>query len=236
MPYKIAIIEDDRTLAAQISRLLSRYGYDCVEVRDFSAIDTQIDRDKPELILLDVNLPKYDGFYWCRSLRERTKVPILIMSARSDTPDQIRGMESGADDYILKPFDPDVLLAKVNATIRRNYGELKPDAAPPPDQGQEKGGVNFWENRQTVAYKDRQAELSCTETHLFRELFAAFPDSVSRGELFMQVWDSDSFVEENTLNVNIRRLREKLAAADIPVEIRVVRSFGYKLVIGGDDA
>lgn len=230
MSYKITIIEDDRALAEQISRLLSRYGYSCIVTKDFSVVDRQIEEEQPDLILLDINLPKYDGFYWCRSLREHTKVPILIMSARNSTADQIRGMESGADDYITKPFDPDVLLAKVNATIRRNYGELKPLYA---DQGEEKCGVTFWENRQTVAYGGQQTELSFTENSLFRVLFAAFPDAVSRGELFMQVWDDDAFVEENTLNVNIRRLREKLAAAEIPVEIRVVRSFGYRLVIGG---
>lgn len=230
MPYKIIIIEDDRTLAEQIFRLLSRYGYDCIEAKDFSDIDLQIETERPDLILLDINLPKYDGFYWCRSLRELTKVPILIMSARNSTADQIRGMESGADDYITKPFDPDVLLAKINATIRRNYGELKPEYA---DQGTEKCGITFWENRQTIAYKGQQAELSFTESSLFRELFNAFPGAVSRGELFLQVWDSDAFVEENTLNVNIRRLREKISAAGIPIEIRVVRSFGYKLVIGG---
>ena len=233
MSYKIAIIEDDRTLAVQISSLLSRYGYDCTEAEDFSVIDRQIEEKRPDLILLDINLPKYDGFYWCRSLRERTKVPILIMSARSSTADQIRGMESGADDYITKPFEPDVLLAKVNATIRRNYGELKPEY---PDDGVEKRGVTFWEGRQTIAFRGQQTELSFTGSSLFRVLFAAFPDAVSRGELFMQVWDDGVFVEENTLNVNIRRLREKLADAGIPIEIRVVRSFGYKLIIGGDDA
>lgn len=198
--------------------------------KTFQPLTGRLKRGKPDLILLDINLPKFDGFYWCRRLRERTKVPILIMSARSDTADQIRGMESGADDYITKPFDPDVLLAKVNATIRRNYGTLKPGMA---DQGTEKCGVLFWKNRQTVVYEGAQAELSFTETQLFRELFDAFPDAVSRGELFMQVWDSDTFVEENTLNVNIRRLREKLAAARLPIEIKVVRSLGYKLVIGG---
>lgn len=234
MAYTISIIEDDRMLAEQITRLLSRYGYDCVSTRDFTAIDTHVAETCPDLILLDVNLPTYDGFYWCRTLREQTTVPILIMSARNDTADQVRGMEAGADDYITKPFDPDVLLAKVNATIRRNYGELKPQGAS--DQGVEKHGITFWENRQTVAYGARQAELSLTETHLFRELFSACPDAVSRGELFMQVWDSDAFVEDNTLNVNIRRLREKLAAAGIPLEIRVVRSFGYKLVMGSDVA
>ena len=125
MSYKITIIEDDRALAEQISRLLSRYGYDCTEAKDFLVVDRQIEVEQPDLILLDINLPKYDGFYWCRSLRERTKVPILIMSARNSTADQIRGMESGADDYVTKPFDPDVLLAKINATIRRSFDDGK---------------------------------------------------------------------------------------------------------------
>lgn len=234
MAYKIAIIEDDLMLAGQISQLLSRYGYDCAEMRDFSAIDAHVAADEPDLILLDVNLPRYDGFYWCRTLREQTKVPILIMSARNDTADQVRGMESGADDYITKPFDPDVLLAKVNAVIRRSYGDLRPQ--PATDGGVEKRGITFWEMQQTVAYGDQRAELSYTEAQLFRELFSAFPDAVSRGELFMQVWDGDTFVEDNTLNVNIRRLREKLAAAGIPLEVRVVRSFGYKLVMEGGRA
>lgn len=233
MSYKIMIIEDDRALAEQIARLLSRYDYECLATADFSAIDSQIEAEQPELILLDVNLPKYDGFYWCRILRKLTKAPILIMSARNETTDQIRGMESGADDYITKPFDPDVLLAKINATIRRTYGELKPEQK---EHGLEKCGVLFLENRQIVEYEGRQVELSFTESSLFGGLFAAFPDAVSRGELFMRAWDSEAFVEENTLNVNIRRLREKLSAAGIPIEVRVVRSFGYKLVIGGDRA
>jgi DNA-binding response OmpR family regulator len=144
MTYTISIIEDDHMLAEQLSRLLSRYDYSCVRTKDFSAITTQIEADQPDLILLDVNLPKYDGFYWCRNLREQTKVPILIMSARNDTADQIRGMESGADDYITKPFDPDVLLAKVNAAIRRSYGELRPGRS-------SRDGemcVTFWESQQ----------------------------------------------------------------------------------------
>lgn len=227
MTYTISIIEDDRMLAEQLSRLLSRYDYSCVRTKDFSAITTQIEADQPDLILLDVNLPKYDGFYWCRSLREQTKVPILIMSARNDTADQIRGMESGADDYITKPFDPDVLLAKVNAAIRRSYGELRPESA---HRGMEKCGVTFWESQQTIAYGEQRVELSLTETNLFRELFIAFPDAVSRGKLFMQVWDDASFVEDNTLSVNVRRVREKLADAEIPLKIQVVRSFGYKLI------
>lgn len=233
MKYSILIIEDDQILAEKISALLEKYHYTCLTAKDFDSLEELVGQIKPDLILLDINLPRYDGFYWCRKIRASNKVPILMISARNETYDQIRGMESGADDYLIKPFDLDVLLAKVNAIIRRNYGELKL-ADGEEEERTEKKGIMYYPGRQTAVFQKNSAELSYVEANLFYMLFQAYPDAVSRNELFMEVWDGTSYVEENTLNVNIRRLREKLKAQKIPVEIHAIRSYGYKLVIGGE--
>ena len=232
---KILIVDDVEANRFVLRNIISDMGY--LPVLAENGIQTLkiMEHIKPNLILLDVAMPQMDGFELCGILKNdplTREIPVIFISA-FDSPDDItKGFSVGGEDYITKPFDPDVLLAKVNAIIRRNYGELKPENA---DHGEEKCGVILWENRQTVACRGKQTELSFTENSLFRVLFAAFPDAVSRGELFMQVWDDDSFVEENTLNVNIRRLREKFVAAGLPIAIRVVRSFGYKLIIGGDN-
>lgn len=229
---KIYIIEDDTALARQIAIALERYGYACTTASNYAALEQDVAGERPELILLDVNLPKFDGFYWCRKIREVTKAPILMMSARSSSPDQIRGVESGADDYLTKPFDLDVLIAKIGAMLRRAYGELNTGTAPGEIIARQ--GITLFYDRQMLEADDKKIDLSPTEASLLRALLKAFPNTVSRNALFMEAWDNMAYVEENTLNVNIRRIRNKMQENRLPVSIRVVRSFGYKLVIGGE--
>ncbi len=230
--YQILLVEDDKTLAKQVMLALEKYRYDCKIVQDFQAIDKFVMETKPDIILLDINLPSFDGFYWCRKIRDVTKTPILMLSARNETYDQVRGMESGADDYITKPFDLDVLLAKISATIRRNYGELKHEEKTA--MTLEKEGISFYPARLYFEYSGIRVELTATESHLFSSLLSFYPDAVSRDELISKTWNEGTcYVEENTLNVNIRRLRNKCREKKIPIEIKSIRGLGYQLKIGG---
>ncbi len=227
----ILIVEDDTALARQVSGLLERYRYACRVAESFDDIDAQARTIDPALILLDVNLPRYDGFFWCRRIRESSRVPIVMVSARDAASDQVRGMEAGADDYVTKPFDLDVLLAKVQAQLRRNYGELAP--ATTEVASIERDGLAFFPGLLKAAYQGVSVELSAIEGSLFECLLRAYPQTAHRSDLYMAAWDDEGFVEANTLNVNIRRLRDRFAGAAIPVEIRAVRGMGYRLVIDG---
>nr|WP_314930761.1 response regulator transcription factor [Shuttleworthia satelles] len=231
--YQILIVEDDKTLARQVKLALEKYGYVCKTAEDFQNIDQAVIQTKPDIILLDINLPRFDGFYWCRKIRSISKTPILILSARNESYDQVRGMESGADDYITKPFDLNVLLAKISATIRRNYGELKSEESM--EVTIEKEGLSFYPSRLYFEYAGRKVDLTATESQLFSALLSSYPDAVSRDELFSRAWDEGAYVEENTLNVNVRRLRNKCKEKKIPLEIKSIRGLGYQLKIGGVD-
>lgn len=228
----ILIVEDDAALAKQIVDLFERYRYACRVIDSFDDVDAQVATLDPALVLLDVNLPRYDGFYWCRRIRESSHVPILMVSARDAVSDQVRGMEAGADDYMTKPFDLDVLLAKVQAQMRRNYGELGVSAHGLASV--KRDGITFYPGLQRVEWDGRVVELSAVESSLFACLMKAYPETASRSDLYMAAWDDESYVEANTLNVNIRRLRDCFARAGIPVEIKVVRTVGYRLSIDGD--
>lgn len=228
----ILIVEDDAALAKQIVDLFERYRYACCAIDSFDDVDVQVATLDPALVLLDVNLPRYDGFYWCRRIRESSHVPILMVSARDAVSDQVRGMEAGADDYMTKPFDLDVLLAKVQAQMRRNYGELGVSAHGLASV--KRDGITFYPGLQRVEWDGRVVELSAVESSLFACLMKAYPETASRSDLYMAAWDDESYVEANTLNVNIRRLRDCFARAGIPVEIKVVRTVGYRLSIDGD--
>lgn len=228
--YKVLLVEDDAGLARSVAELLRRYRYDCTVATDFDDVVGEVRAADPHLVLLDVNLPRYDGFYWCREIRAESRVPIVVISARDASSDQVRGIESGADDYLVKPFDPDVLLAKVAGVIRRSFGEL---AAPSGERPLEAAGLSLLFGQLLLRTNGREIALSLTEARLLKVLLESHPNAASRAELFVAAWDAEGFVEDNTLNVNIRRLREKLAGAGSDAQVQVVRGFGYKLTGGG---
>ena len=227
----ILIVEDDTALARQVSDLLERYRYECRVMESFDDIDIQARAIDPALILLDVNLPRYDGFFWCRRIRASSRVPIVMVSARDAASDQVRGMEAGADDYVTKPFDLDVLLAKVQAQMRRNYGELAP--ATTELESLACDGLVFFPGLLRAEYQGSTIELTATEASLLGCLMRAYPKTAARGDLYMAAWDGEGFVEPNTLNVNIRRLRDRFSSAGISAQIKVVRTVGYRLYMGG---
>ncbi|WP_103061821.1 response regulator transcription factor [Actinomyces qiguomingii] len=231
--YRVLVVEDDAALARGIIGLLERYQYDCTAASDFADLLHEVERADPDVVLLDVNLPRYDGFYWCRRIREVSKVPIIIVSARDATGDQVRGIESGADDYLTKPFDPELLLAKVGGVIRRAYGELSSTDA---DDALTVRDLTLLPGRQLAVIGGDEVELSLTETRLLQALLQRYPDAASREQLLVSAWEDAAYVEDNTLTVNIRRLRNRLSGRRAAVELRAVRGYGYRLIVGADDS
>ena len=227
MLYDILIIEDDFALAKSIANVLEKYNFRSSILDDFENIENIVVNTKPDLIILDINLPYYNGFYWCRKIRKITSNPIMIISSRDSNMDQIMALEYGADDYITKPFDSEFLIAKINSLLRRAFGELSASTI---NEQLKVGNIILDKDRQQLLAGDNQIDLSITELKILKKLIEEYPNSVSRDELFFEVWDENNFVEENTLNVNIRRIRRKIDDNQLPIGIRTIRTFGYQLV------
>ena len=231
MVYHILIIEDDFSLAKNITNVLEKYNFRSSILDDFENIEDRVVDTKPDLIILDINLPYYNGFYWCRKIRKITSNPIMIISSRDSNMDQIMALEYGADDYITKPFDSEVLIAKINSLLRRTFGELSASTI---KETLKVGNIILDRDRQQLLVGANQINLSITELKILKKLMEEYPNSVSREELFFEVWDENNFVEENTLNVNIRRIRRKIEDNQLPIGIRTIRTFGYQLVAEED--
>ena len=225
------IIEDDFGLAKSITNVLEKYNFRSSILDDFQDIEDRVVDTKPDLIILDINLPYYNGFYWCRKIRKITSNPIMIISSRDSNMDQIMALEYGADDYITKPFDSEILIAKINSLLRRTFGEL---SASNINEQLKVGNIILDKDRQQLLAGENQIDLSITELKILKKLIEDYPNSVSRDELFFEVWDENNFVEENTLNVNIRRIRRKIDDNQLPIAIRTIRTFGYQLVAKED--
>lgn len=166
MAFKICMIEDDSDLAGLVKEYLERYDFEVSICEDFKNIDKFVDGHGPDLILLDINIPYYDGFYWCGEIRKITRVPIIFTSARTEDYDQVRAIMSGGDDYITKPFSYDLLLAKVNSQLRRSYGEYANKEA-----GLTCGDCSFNKLRFTLKCKDRQIDLPKNEAPILSTFF-----------------------------------------------------------------
>ncbi|EON73770.1 sensory transduction protein [Lysinibacillus sphaericus OT4b.31] len=224
--YKIYIIEDDANISKLIVGHLSKYQFECYTVQQFNHIVEEFQEIQPHLVVMDINLPTYDGYFWSRKIRQLSKCPIIIVSARVNDIDQVYGIENGADDFITKPFSLDVLMAKVNGLIRRTYGEYATS-----DTNTLKI-TNTTLNPDTVRLQTAEHEslLTLKEMQLSKLLFEAYPNVVPRQKLLSAIWDDVAFVEENTLSVNIGRLRKKFESIQSHLEIKTIRGLGYQLV------
>ena len=224
MAFKICMIEDDSDLAGLVKEYLERYDFEVSICEDFKNIDKFVDGHGPDLILLDINIPYFDGFYWCNEIRKITRVPIIFTSARTEDYDQVRAIMSGGDDYITKPFSYDLLLAKVNSQLRRAYGEYANK-----ETGSTCGDCSFNKLRFTLKCKNKQIDLPKNEAILIGILFDSYPNVVSREKILSEIWDSEMFVEENTLNVTVSRVRKKLKELGSDLKVITVRGMGYKV-------
>lgn len=221
--YKILIIEDDYKLQTLIKEFLEKYNYQVQLISNFKNVEKQLDIIDVDLILLDINLPYYDGFYLCRYIRKKSTVPIIIISSRSGELEQVMGMELGADDYITKPFSTELLLAKVKASIRRTYGEYNVSQ----NTLITVNGLILDPENFKLSYNGLEQELSKNEFKLLRMLIENRDKIVSREELLNELWDYTSFVDDNTLTVNVTRVKHKFDEMGIKEVIKTRRGIGY---------
>jgi len=221
--YKILIIEDDEKLRNLTRENLERYDYQVSIIEDFRKVEQQLAELKPDLVILDINLPYYDGFYLCRLIRKKSKVPIIIISARSGDLEQVMGIELGADDYVTKPFSSELLLAKVKSALRRAYGEYTINK----DQQLSVKGLVLNPDSFKMSYKGLELELSKNEFKLLKKLLENGGKIVSRENLLVELWDDSSFVDDNTLTVNVTRVKQKCEELGIRSAIKTKRGVGY---------
>lgn len=230
--FKILIVEDDPKITQLLQTHLEKYGYQAFITTDFSAILAQFESIRPDLVLLDVNLPMFDGYYWCRQIRTRSSCPILFLSAREGKMDQVLALENGADDYITKPFHYEVVLAKIASQLRRAYGSY---AAPAQERTVSAAGLTLHPERLKLSYGDRTVELGAKESILLQALMERPDRVVSREKLLGDLWDDQVYVDDNTLNVYVTRVRKKLRDLGIDTAIETVRGTGYLLRVTWDE-
>lgn len=231
-PARVALIEDDEQLASTLARQLSRYEFEPVLVDCHGDIVEAVNALSPHVILLDINLPKYDGFYWCRRIRENSLAPIIFVSARNAGMDQVFALENGGDDYVVKPFEMDVLVAKLRAQFRRAYGAYAPQQDAKQLAVEDTltwGPLRVNVRRMQVTIEDACTSLTKTEFELLRTLMEAGGNVVSREVLLGALWDDTDFVDDNTLTVNVTRLRRRLSELGVDNLIHTVRGVGYRL-------
>ncbi|MEE4563696.1 response regulator transcription factor [Paenibacillus polymyxa] len=224
--HKILIVEDDPQISSLLQSYLEKYGYQGVVVSNFDQVLSTFQEVKPDLVILDVNLPRFDGFYWCRQIRTQSTCPILFVSARDDKMDQVIALQNGADDYITKPFHPEVLLAKIESNLRRAYGLY---AVAQKSRSIAVSGLTLYPDIMELVFHDKQVEMSHKEAALL-ELLMTYPKQVvGRVHLLEALWDDYQYVGENTLNVYVTRVRKKLAELGLEDIIETVRGAGYRL-------
>lgn len=225
---KIFIVEDDPKLAIHLDKIIRKYEHDTFLVETFDNILEPFQQFSPDLVMLDINLPSFDGFYWCRQIRKISTCPIIFISARTGEMDQVMALEHGGDDYITKPFHPEVILAKINSLLRRAYGEY---AVTNRERIIDKNGLRLYPERLELHFQQEKVSLTKKEADILEVLMTRHPLVAGREVLLEKLWDDDTFVDENTLNVNMTRTRNKLKELGIKNAIETVRGVGYRFNI-----
>lgn len=219
--YKIMIIEDDRIIAGTIRRHLEKWDYAVECVEDFKKVEEMFRDMQPHLVLMDILLPFYNGFYWCTQIRRTSKVPILFLSSASDNLNIVMAMNMGGDDFVEKPFDLNVLTAKIQALLRRTYafGEQR--------EILERRGVCLNMDDASVTYTGKRLDLTKNEFKILKLLMENAGKIVKRDRMMERLWESGEFVDDNTLTVNITRLRKKLEGIGVKDYIVTKKGIGY---------
>ncbi|MGQ7318994.1 response regulator transcription factor [Streptococcus suis] len=221
---KIFLVEDDKTISQLVAKNLTNWGYLVQEVKDFQTILKQIDDFQPHLIILDISLPFFNGYYWCQEIRKTSRVPIMFLSSHDQPMDIVMAINMGADDFVTKPFEMTVLLAKIQGLLRRTYDFVGEQSLLWFEQ------VALDLKTMQVSYTEAVEELTRNEFQILRVLFEHGKEVVSREALMRELWNSDIFVDDNTLSVNIARLRKKLTELGLPDLIATKKGVGYGLV------
>lgn len=230
--HRIFIVEDDVKIASLLAETLRKYQYEVETIQEFEHLIEEFTAFNPHMVLLDINLPAYDGYYWCRQLRQHTTCPIIFISARSGEMDQIFALENGGDDFITKPFNYEIVLAKIRSHLRRTYGEY---AARQEERTIKQGQLVLHLERMELHKNDLEIPLQKKECIILELLMGHAPKVVTREQLLEELWDDQAFVDENTLNVNMTRVRKKLADYHIASTIETVRGAGYRFILSAGE-
>lgn len=223
--YRIFVVEDDKMLEEEIIALLEKWGFKAFGTESFDDISEQFLNKNPDVVLMDINIPSFDGFYWCKEIRKLSKVPIIYISSRNNNMDIIMGINNGGDDYIEKPFNNQVLIAKLQAIVRRTYEYKTQDTKVTIC----KGLVLNLEDM-SISYKYNRIELTKNEFKILKILIENQGKIVSRQALMKNLWDEEVYVNENTLTVNVNRVRAKLEELGIKDFITTKKGMGYSIL------
>lgn len=221
--YRLLLVEDDSVIAGEMKRHLEKWGYEVICAEDFGNVLGTFAACSPHLVLMDIGLPFYNGYYWCAQIRQISKVPIIFVSSAGDNMNIVMAVNMGGDDFVTKPFEPEVLSAKVQAMLRRTYAFREQ--------------TNIMECREAILnltdasllVNGEKLELTKNEFKILQLLFENAGQTVSREAIMKRLWDNDCFVDDNTLTVNMTRLRKKLegAGADLPIQTK--KGLGYQI-------
>lgn len=226
--YKILIVEDDAVIAEQIAKYLGKWGYEVETVKDFADVTGQFAAYEPQLVLMDIGLPFYNGYYWCGEIRKISQVPIIFISSASDNMNVVMAVNMGGDDFVVKPFDLEILQAKIQALLRRAYAFTTPGTI------LEYKGVLLNMTDMSLSCRNKteeswRIELTKNEFRILQTLFEAAGGVVSRNLLMKRLWDDECFVDDNTLTVNMNRLRKRLGEIGLSDLIQTKKGVGYLL-------
>ncbi|WP_417164648.1 response regulator transcription factor [Streptococcus sp.] len=221
--HKILLVEDDEVIRQQVKKILEQWGYEVVLVEDFMEVLSIFVKEEPHLVLMDIGLPLFNGYHWCQEIRKVSKVPIMFLSSRDQAMDIVMAINMGGDDFVTKPFDQNVLLAKIQGLLRRSY-----------EFGQDQSlleyrGVILNLKAMDLVYQGEVVSLTKNEFQILQVLFERSGNIVSREDLMKELWNSDFFIDDNTLSVNVARLRKKLEAVGLNDFIETKKGVGYGL-------
>ena len=221
--YRIFCVEDDETIGKMIKKHLEKWDFEVYVAEDLSQIMTEFASFDPQLVLMDIRLPFYNGYYWCTEIRKVSKVPVIFLSSVADNMNIVMAMNMGGDDFISKPFDLEVLTAKIQALLRRSY-----DFAGSSSMLEHKGMLLNLSDA-TLLYQEKKVELTKNELKILQTLIENKTQVVTRETLMTRLWESDMYVDENTLSVNVNRLRKKLTSIGLEDSILTKKGIGYQI-------
>lgn len=221
--YRIFLVEDDTSIVEVLSRQLTRWNFSVYPIQDFQDVLGEFCACSPHLVLMDISLPFYDGYYWCHKIREISKTPVVFLSSAGDDLNQVMALNMGADDFIVKPFRLEVAVAKIQAMLRRTYTFGKnPDIL-------FYGSISLNLSEAVLNFNNQQIELSKNEFCLMQTLMEYAGKIVTREELIQKLWETDNFIDDNTLTVNMARLRKRLESIGLGTIIATKKGMGYFL-------
>ena len=222
---KVYLIEDDVSIFTLIEERFAQWGIEIIGPPSFQQIMQTFEEQQPQLVLIDIQLPAYDGFHWCREIRAKSKVPIIFLSSRDHPMDMVMAMQMGADDFVQKPFHMEVLIAKVQALLRRTY-----DYQEAVSEKTSWAGAQIDYDRAMISVNGQQVELTKNELFILKVLVQSKGQIVSRDELMRKLWDDERFVNDNTLTVNVNRLRQRIEDIGLVDVIITKKGLGYMAV------